>query len=537
MRSMDTSLSRYRWLISLFVVFGLAVMSLIGMPNSVAQSVADNASGSAVQSIATASYDVGENDFRISDMGPYGDIWSEIMSPSAVAYNSQNNQHLVVWAANDDPTGPVHIYGQRLDATTGAEIGTNDFQINQTLPPSFLPDVTYNPITNEYMVVWANGDFRNPALAPYGIFAQRIDAATGDNVGVNNFRIDTPPSEPGYHVTTPDVTYNSTMNEYLVVWRRYPVDKYSESEMIGQRLAANGTRIGQPITSISDTTLIDFDVAHHAITNEYMVVWSILPINNTTNIYAQRLDATTGAQVGTNDARISDMKQEDHYYSAPDLAIVYNKTTDEYLVVWGGNTGQFSDYQIHGQRLSATGGEVGEDNFAISQITSPNGLYLTGPPAVAYNSPSNQYLVAWTIGRFFHPMDDIEFELYGQLLDGRTGAEIGIDDVRISDMGPEGHPSYYADSPALASNEQNNEYIAIWQGEDNTGTLVEDEMEVFGQCLAVPWEPTPTPTATATPTATSTPPPTTIPPTATPTPTPDLPPIEPSRSFLPLLIR
>ena len=556
MRSRDAAQSHCCWLINLLVVCVCLVWSssLVGRSSPIAYSGADNAMEPSARSIATESYDVGANDFRISDMGLDGDIWSRIVAPSAITYNGQNNQYLVVWAANDDPTGPAHIYGQRLDAATGAEIGTNDFQINQTLLPSFLPDVTYNPIMNEYLVVWVSRDFRVSTPTTYGIFAQRLDAATGNHIGVDAFRIDVPASDPNYRLTMPDVTYNSTLNEYLVMWKSYQDEEYLEAEMIGQKLDATGALIGQQITSISDTPSIGFDVAYHAITNEYMVVWSIPEVDHITNVYVQRLDATTGAQVGANDVRISDMEAEEYFSFSPGTAIAYNETTGEYLVVWNTNVDAFNNYQIHGQRLNATGGEVGEDDFAISQVGSATvDFYLAGSPAIAHNPTTNQYLVVWDTYRYLLFVGDEQFDIYGQLLDGTTGAEIGINDVRISDLGHEDSTMYHANSPALVYNMQNDEYLVTWDGEDNTGTLIDDEMEIFGQRLAVPWDPTPTatplpptptPTTTPPPTATSTPTPTTVPPTATPTtgvptltPTPGLPPIEPSRTFLPMIIR
>jgi hypothetical protein len=84
--------------------------------------------------------EIGPNDFRISDMGPDGDVnfaasilssWDE----PAVAYNSTADEYLVVWDG-DDRSGALdndefEVYGQRLDASTGAKVGANDFRIQQ----------------------------------------------------------------------------------------------------------------------------------------------------------------------------------------------------------------------------------------------------------------------------------------------------------------------------------------------------------------------------------------------------------------------
>jgi len=62
-----------------------------------------------------------------------------------------------------------------------------------------------------------------------------------------------------------------------------------------------------------------------------------------------------------------------------------------------------------------------------------------------------------------------------------TGAEIGANDFRLSDMGPDGDANYGAYYPAVACNSANNEYLVVWHGDDDTGALVNNENEIFGQ--------------------------------------------------------
>ncbi|MGH8566289.1 MAG: calcium-binding protein [Gammaproteobacteria bacterium] len=90
-------------------------------------------------------------------------------------------------------------------------------------------------------------------------------------------------------------------------------------------------------------------------------------------------------------------------------------------------------------------------------------------------------------------MDD-EFEIIGQRIDAATGAEIGVNDFRISDMGPDGSVNFGASVPALAYNGLDNQYLVVWQGDD----VVDGEVEIFGQqfiggVVAVPPPPPPPP--------------------------------------------
>ena len=132
-------------------------------------------------------------------------------------------------------------------------------------------------------------------------------------------------------------------------------------------------------------------------------------------------------------------------------------------MVWEGddNTGTLvdDDFEVFGQRLNAaTGAEVGANDFRLSEM-GPNGDAAFGAfnPAIAYNSLTNEYLVAWEADDNTPPLVDEEFEIFGQRIDAATGAEIGDNDFRLSDMGPDGSVDFEAFDAALAYNRLNNE--------------------------------------------------------------------------------
>ncbi len=125
--------------------------------------------------------------------------------------------------------------------------------------------------------------------------------------------------------------------------------------------------------------------------------------------------------------------------------------------------------------------EVGANDFRISDMgPDGDGDYDAYDPAVAYNTKNNEYLVVWWGDDNTAPFVEGESEIFGQRINAATGAEVGSD-FRISDMGPDGNTFYDAFSPAVAYNSTNNEYLVVWEGEDNTGLLVEQESEIFGQ--------------------------------------------------------
>ncbi|MCI0684006.1 MAG: hypothetical protein L0Y71_18005 [Gemmataceae bacterium] len=451
--------------------------------------------------------EVGVNDFRISNMGPDGKAGFGAGMP-AVAYNSTDNQFLVVWSGND--TGDLEIFGQLLDAATGAALGP-DFRISDMGPDgdggyfAADPAVAYNGANNQFLVVWWGNDNTAPLVdGECEIFGQRLDAA-GEEVGANDFRISHmgPDGDAAFDALLPRVAYNGAGNQYMVVWSG---DETTDSvrDIFGQRLdGATGIALGGgfPISDLGAAGDINFeaeypDLAYNSANNEYLVVWHGRDKYGEVAIVGQRLDAATGAPRGANDFRISDMGPKGSSYYP---AVAYNAANNEYLVVWEGedDTAPLIDNEIEifGQRLDgASGTELGVNDFRISNM-GPDGS--TGFPAasaaVAYNASINEYLVVWHGNDNTPPLAGTEVEIYGQRLDANPAAfgPVGVNDFRISDMGPDGVASFEAREAALASNSRDNQFLVVWHGNDDIGPKGGSEVEIFGQRLVIPLPPVP----------------------------------------------
>lgn len=164
-------------------------------------------------------------DFRITHIGPDGDLNYGGGEPS-VAYNSHDDEVFIVFGAvtPDLAAGEAEIFGQRANARTGARIGS-EIRISFAGPegdPGYIvfgPAVAYNPNNNEYLVAWVEEDDSLADPDEREIFGQRINAQTGALLG-SNFRISSmgPDGDTAYYAQNPRVAYNSTNNEYLVVW-------------------------------------------------------------------------------------------------------------------------------------------------------------------------------------------------------------------------------------------------------------------------------------------------------------------------------
>ncbi len=295
--------------------------------------------------------------------------------------------------------------------------------------------------------------------------------------------------------TDPSLAYNPIANQHLAVWE---ADSADGTEILGRLIDAAGAPVGAQfaISDMGPAANLAFEAEEPAVTfntqtSEYLVVWSGDDdrgplVDNENEIFAQRLTAT-GDEVGPNDRRISDMGPNGNVnFSAQNSAVIYNPTSNQYLVAWEGNdavAGTNGDDEIFVQRLNATGAPIGTNDQRVSDNGPLNdATFSADNPTVAHNSRSNEYLVAWEADDGAGALVESEDEIYVQRL-ASNGAEVGVDDRRISEAGPDGNGDFEADTPSVAYNPMSNQYLVAWDGEDDAGALVVDEDEVYIQRL------------------------------------------------------
>jgi len=464
-------------------------------------------------SISLPAEEIGVDDRRISDVGGLGDPTYDAFH-AHVAYNSTNHEYLVVWSADDPDSGPtddeLEICGQRLNATTGAEVGLFDFLISSMGgigdpdDDASYPAVVYNPVENEYLVAWeGTEDDQGTIEGEYEIYVQRLDGATGDPVGTNDQRI----SAMGglgnalYHARAPAIAYDPERNQYLVAWsgsHDQDGQVWGEFEIFVQRLdGATGVEIGlddQRVSAMGGTGDAAFDARSPALVynpahGEFLVVWegdddAAAQADEEFEIFVQRIDAATGAEVGADDSRISFAGPNlDPLYDAADPAVAFDPLTDHYLVVWSGDDDTppmvDEEYEIWSQLLEGADANLVGGAIRLSDM-GPVGtsLYRAHRPRVTWGSIDGEYLVAWD-GSDDPPGED-ESEIFLQRV-GADGWPRGTDDERLSTMGPDGTPDFGAVMPDLAFNPQHDEALVVWAGVDDTPPLVVGEYEVYSQ--------------------------------------------------------
>jgi RTX calcium-binding nonapeptide repeat (4 copies) len=367
------------------------------------------------QRLSAAGAEIG-TEFRISTTGVDRDAFEP-----AIAFNPSANEYLVTWQADGLATdNEFEIFGQRLSAT-GAALGAA-FRISTTRADgdvnrvAFEPTVAFNPSANEYLVTWvADGFATNDE---FEIFGQRL-SATGAELGAD-FRISTTGADgdESRGASNPTVIHNSSANEYLLIWQADGLATDNHFEILGQRLSATGAKLGPdfPISnSAGDRRGFEPAIAFNSSANEYLATWGGDPLPTDgefdAEIFAQRLSAT-GAKLGP-DFPISNSAEEG---AAFEPAIAYNPGADEYLATWEADgIAVRGKSEIFGQRLSATGAELGAD-FRISTTGADTDASRGArEPTLAYNPSANEYLPIWAANGL---AVNLKLEIFGRRLAG-----------------------------------------------------------------------------------------------------------------------
>ncbi len=460
--------------------------------------------------VAHGQTEIGPDDFRISSAGPNGDPLFDATHDGS-AYNSMDDQYLVVWDADTvisgvGPTfnGKREVFGRLLNGDGGFATGE---QLLATRGPSSdeawdaqNPEVAYNSVANEYYLVFVGTVEVNQATAQKTeIFGLRVNR-NGDAIGApvrlsqtgndSNLRLDS---------REPSLAYNPQTNQMLVVWQRELVDDGSrvEHEIYARLVNANGTPTGNAIrvstmgpNGNTAYDALDPFVAYGSGRNEFLVTWrgddnrSPL-VQGEFEVFGQRI-AADGIPTGPDDFRISQMgPNRNPSFDASDPAIAYNPDLDEFMVTWTGidqlNDGEEVFAQLVRSDGTAVGSQIQVSTMGSSGPTASD--WVVDESLVSYNPASAEYFVIW-IGEDDRALLAIdEFEVFGQRLDP-DGLEIGLDDARLSTLGPDGSSRYDPFSIDLAYNSRRNEYLVVFSGDDNPGSLTDDEVEIFGQRVA-----------------------------------------------------
>lgn len=380
--------------------------------------------------------------------------WEYDQVQPAIAHNPQAAEYLVVWE-DHHWGGDWDIYG-RLIADNGAALGGH-FGISSDDPkPQLAPATAYNFSNDEFLVVWEHAH----SAEDHDIYARRLNregVLVGGAIPVTtltNFE------------SNPAVAYNSANNEYLVVWEHlFEGQRYG---IYGRRLAADGTRLGEPIPIDTSSlfpraTMVPYDalapaVAYGSVSGQYLVVWQ--------DKSPEKADYDiTGRRIGADGSLVGDeIAISTWEYDQVKPRLAFNNRANEFLVVWEDHHwGWGEDWDIYGQRVHANGTLAG-GNFGISW----DGSNHRENPDVAYKWAANEYLVAWEFEDQAENHDVFQRRVAS---DGTLpGGEVAVSRLGSNEA-----------RPALAS-DPGWSYLVVWEDGRNAVT---QGMDIYGDLVSL----------------------------------------------------
>jgi hypothetical protein len=208
------------------------------------------------------------------------DLGSAVGHP-ALAYDATGDRYMVVWHESAVSSPPVYdIAGVCLDGAGAVQGGS--IPISAQTNHQYLPDVAFNSIAREYLVVWE--DWRAGATTA-DIYGRRLDW-TGSTIG-NEFMVSSDVARARHR---PAVAFKAAANEYTVVYEH----EYSATDFDVYR-----RRLGPPATPGEEVSIAALG-SHEkrpalaaGAGKQYLVLWddARLAPSTGTDIYAT-LDAS-----------------------------------------------------------------------------------------------------------------------------------------------------------------------------------------------------------------------------------------------------
>lgn len=323
-------------------------------------------------------------------------------------------------------------------ALAGGPVGA-PFVIGDQAVDTVYPAVAHSSIFDDYLVVWhrdhpSKADIYGQLVTPDGMLSgSRWAIAAGLGTAQRRY---------------PDVTFNPNWNEYLVVWEQ--LDPNSGATSIrGRRVQSTGEPVGGEIliSGPGPRSVRRPKVAHAFTSGTYLVVWENHTQGSVSNDIVGQVVGNDGVPVGAN------MTIAQGTWTAsmelPDLA--YNRTRNEFLVVWQQQDKATGRYDIYGRRATGGGMLLLPESIEIARYTVPS----TAPAVAAIPKPVGQgrYLVAWELQythAYKHIMARVVHGDGSMLTPGFYVAAAPVDEFH----------------PAVAGNEGEKRFLVSWTTAD-----------------------------------------------------------------------
>lgn len=358
-----------------------------------------------------------------------------------VAYNSTNNEYLVVAEYDSNGAGLYQVRAQRVSADGLLVDGV--FTVFATTIPQYAPDIVYNSRDNEnnYLVTFQSdhtgdgkddilnlqlsntgsllvlsyqsyygGSFRKPRIAynfsanEYYLVFEYLDASnrlyivgnglnSAGSLLTNSIKID---NYTSYNGSYPDVVYNPAKNEYAVTWQYDSYGNGSSYSTWIRKVATDGT-LGTYLNYSSSSYSLLWPVILHSVdNNEYVLAMTRQSTTSGDNDFiALRIDTSNLGLITSKSIGIStDSPQIERNASA-----AYNPTRAEFMAAFEYVNG--TDLDVRTQRIGNVtenlsvspasldfGADASQLAVHVADTTGQNYLYLTNSTDRAWLSVS-----------------------------------------------------------------------------------------------------------------------------------------------------
>jgi hypothetical protein len=283
------------------------------------------------------------------------------------------------------------------------------------------PDVAYNPVTNQFLVVYA--------LAPDN---WKISACLVAGDGTPGPFV--PIATSAFKEFHPEVACDPVTGEYLVAYEReHQLDKTIWREVWAQRVDREGKLIGEPL-QMSTPGTHSLECAVACAGGQFLVVWSERQTSGKGRILGRIIQCGYPSKTTFTLAQAADSIRP---------RVVYSPARAEYLVVYQTRASTAARWFIEGTRISTIGELRGAGTIAVHER-----LHCKAPDA-AYLPADGRYLVTWAQSASDSPSFLPSHQIMVQCVEG-NGLPMG-EPQPVSDPGKDSPVSLGIPAPAIAA--------------------------------------------------------------------------------------
>ncbi len=221
------------------------------------------------------------------------------------------------------------------------------------------------------------------------------------------------------------------------------------------------------------TPAIAFDEGNQ----RYLTVWSADETDGDFQVYGQLLSGASGASVGSAFV-IGATGGTGNDHRQP--AVAFDDVHNQYLVVWSCDMADAGSFEIHGQLVTVDGQLLGPNHrYSDMGTVDSDPTFDAVTPDLAWHAGLDAFVVVWAGDDDTGDLSDGRFELYGQLVAGASGAEIGANDFRISYAGPDANGND-ATNPAIAVADDPARWFVAFEGDIYDDGNHDPEVLIYG---------------------------------------------------------